>query len=120
MRQRQSGMTFLGFLCLLALVGLVLYGAIRLVPVYLNYMRIVHNMDQVATEFKGDNPDQGQIRISLERHWTTDYISDVLAKDIEIKKEKDGVTLHLAYDQSVGFIANVAFTVSFDKTVKIE
>ena len=42
------------------------------------------------------------------------------AKEIEIVKDEGSVSMHIAYDDSVPYIGNVALTVHFDKTVKIE
>jgi hypothetical protein len=120
MRRRQLGMTFIGLLCILALVGVIVYAGIRLVPLYLNYMNIAHTMDTVATEFKGENPDPGGIRRSLERHWEITTISSVDSKDIEISKSDSGVTMHVAYDDSVPYLANVSLSVHFDKTVTVQ
>ncbi|MGA9028417.1 MAG: DUF4845 domain-containing protein [Steroidobacteraceae bacterium] len=120
MRHRQQGMTFIGMLCIFALVGFFAYAGIRLVPVYLNYMKIVRSMEQVASEFKGENPDQARMRISLGKHWDIDDIGQVESKDVEIKKDEDGVTLHVAYDHSVPYLGNVSLVASFDKTVKVQ
>ena len=40
MQQRQRGMTFLGILVLVVVVGAWVYAAIRLTPKYLEYMKI--------------------------------------------------------------------------------
>src|SRR6185312_14871052 len=68
-RRNQQGMTFIGLLCVLALVGIIGYAGVRLVPVYLNYLKIARAMDSAATEVKGDNPDPNALRNILERHW---------------------------------------------------
>ncbi|MBS0613738.1 MAG: DUF4845 domain-containing protein [Proteobacteria bacterium] len=120
MRHRQRGVTFIGLLMILALVGVLGYAGIRLVPVYLNYMKIARTMQQVAQEFKGENPDPGRIRVALDRHWTIEDISEVTVKDIEIKKEGEGVVMHVGYDHTVPYLGNVSLTASFDKTVSIE
>jgi len=65
-RQRQRGMTFIGLLCILALCGVIGYAGIRLIPVYLNYMKIAKTMDMTAGEVKGENPDPGAIRRILD------------------------------------------------------
>ena len=120
LRQRQRGMTFIGLLCILALAGVVVYAGIRLVPVYLNYMNVVKTMETTASEFKGDNPDPGAIRNSLERHWEITTISTVDYKDVEITKDEDGVSLHVAYDDAEPYLGNVSLIVHFDKTVKVK
>ena len=120
MRQPQLGMTFVGILCILALVGVIAYAGIRLVPVYLNYMNIVKTMETTASEAKGENPDPGAIRNSLERHWEITTISAVDYKDVEITKDEDGgVSLHVVYDDSEPYLGNVSLAVHFDKTVKV-
>jgi Tfp pilus assembly protein PilE len=119
LRQRQQGMTFIGLLCILAMAGVIVYAGIRLVPVYLNYMNIVKTMEATASEVKDDNPNPEAIRNSLERHWEVTTISAVDYKDVEITKGENGVSLHVAYDDSEPFIANVSLAVHFDKTVKV-
>ena len=120
MQRRQRGMTFIGLLCILAMAGVIVYAGVRLVPVYLNYMNIVKTMETTATEAKGDNPDPGAIRSSLERHWEITTISAVDYKDVEITKDEDGgVSLHVVYDDSEPYLGNVSLAVHFDKTVKV-
>ena len=119
MRQRQQGVTFVGLLVILALVGVLVYAGIRLFPVYLTYMKISRTMQSVAIEFKGST-DEGGIRRALERHWSIEDIYDVDVKDIEIKKEDGVVTMHLAYDDKVPYLGNISLVASFEKTVKVE
>lgn len=119
-RRHERGMTFIGLLCILALVGAIGYAVIRLVPVYLNYMKIARTMEMTATEVKGDNPDPGNMRRILERHWTIEDPTAVDFKDIEITKDESGVSMHVVYDDAVPYVANVSLSVHFDKTVKVK
>ena len=119
MQKHQQGMTFIGLLCILALAGVVVYAGIRLAPIYLNYMKIARTLDSVASEVKGDNPDPQAIRNLIDRHFNIEDPSGVTVKDIEITKREDGVQMHVAYDDSVPYVANVSLSVHFDKTVKV-
>ncbi|MBS0398140.1 MAG: DUF4845 domain-containing protein [Proteobacteria bacterium] len=120
MRHRQHGMTFIGLLMILALVGILAYAGIQLVPVYLNYMKLTRTLEQVAVEFKGDTPDPGRIRTALDRHWTIEDITGITPKEVEITREGDGVVMHANYSQAVPFLGNITLTATFDKTVPIE
>jgi hypothetical protein len=119
MRRQQQGITFIGLLCILALVGVVLYAGVRLVPVYLNYMKIARTMEQVGADAKGDSPDPAAIRVALDRHWTIEDITEVQPKDIEVVKDENGVSLHVAYDHAVPYLANISLLAHFEKSVKI-
>ncbi|MDB6082205.1 MAG: hypothetical protein JWN43_86 [Gammaproteobacteria bacterium] len=119
-RGRQRGMTFIGLLCILTLVGSIGYAGLRLVPLYLNYMKVARSMDAAAADAKGDNPDPGALRHSLERHWEIEDITGVEYKDVEVVKDERGISLHVAYDDSAPYVANVSLAVHFDKTVKVQ
>ncbi len=120
MRRRQQGMTFIGLLTVLSLVGVIVYAGIRLSPVYLNYLKVVRAMEATAQEHKGDNADQASLRRTLSNHWEIDDIQVIDYKDIEITKDDSGASLHAAYDHEVPYIANVSLSVHFDKSVKVQ
>ena len=119
MRHRQRGITFIGLLLILVLVGLPVFAIIKLVPVYINYMAVSRTMESLRTEFKG-TPDLGGIRRSLDRHWNIDDVTTLQTKDIEITKDEGVVIVHAAYDDKVSYIGNISLVASFDKTVRIE
>jgi hypothetical protein len=120
LRRRQQGMTFIGVLCILVLVGTIGYAGVRLVPVYLNYMNIVKTMETTASQFKGETADPGAIRNALERHWEITTISTVDYKDVEITKDDNGISMHVVYDDAEPYIANISLAVHFDKTVRVQ
>jgi hypothetical protein len=120
MHRHQQGMTFIGLLCILVLVGVIGYAGVRLAPLYLNYMKVAKAMDAAAAEYKTDNGSVDGVKKSLDRHWAIEDITAVEYKEIEITKEGDGLQLHVAYDDSAPYIANISLNVHFDKTVKVE
>jgi len=120
MRRRQQGMTFIGLLFVLAMAGALLYAGIRLAPLYLNYMKVVRSLDAVASESKSENPDPGALRNALARQWEIQSLDSPDSKEVEITKEDNGVTLHVAYDDSVPYIGNVSLSVHFEKTTKVQ
>jgi len=113
-------MTFIGLLCILVLVGTIGYAGVRLVPVYLNYMKLARTMESAAAEFKGETGSLDGVRKSLDRHWAIEDITAVDQKDIEITRDDNGLQLHVAYNDAVPYIANVSLSVHFDKTVKVQ
>jgi hypothetical protein len=119
MRNHQQGVTFIGLLFILALVGVVVYAGIRLAPLYLNYMKVARTMESVAAEVKGDNPDPATMRIAIDRHFNIEDPSGVTTKDIEITKDDGGVQMHVAYDDAVPYVGNVSLSVHFEKTVTV-
>ena len=104
MRSRQRGATALGTLSIVAVLGLGLYGVIRLVPVYIEYMAVKRALTQTAKDASGNPTTPQQLRQSLDRRWTIEDIKSVQPKEIEIARAPNGgwtmracvpTTLHL-------------------------
>jgi hypothetical protein len=119
MRRHQRGMTFIGLLFVMAMAGFLIYAGIRITPLYLNYMKVSRSMEATAADFKGDSVDQAALRRTLEKHWQIEDIDSVDPKDVEISKDDRGTVLHVAYDDTSPYMANLSLTMHFDKTVTV-
>lgn len=117
---KQRGATFLGMVIIFAILGVGVYAGIRLVPLYFEYMAVVRAMDQVAKEYDGEPVTAQQIRTSLDRRWTIEDIKSLDPKDMEIRKEGNGMVMRAYYRAEAPFVANVSLVVDFDKTVTIK
>ena len=117
--RRQRGMTTLGLIILVAFVGLFAFAGLRLTPVYLNYMKIAGVINGVHDEFDGQNPTRSGIRNSVARRFGIESVSQIKARDVTVTKVDGGFEVAAVYDHTAPFIANVSFTVHFDKTVLV-
>jgi hypothetical protein len=120
MKHRQRGMTFLGMVTILIILGAGLYGAIRLVPVYLDYTKVARALEQVRDEHSAIDTNPQMIRNSLERRWDVEDIKGIGWKEIEIDKTSDGYDVIAAYEVEQPFAGNVYLLAKFDKTVTIQ
>lgn len=114
--QRQRGMTTLGFIILMIFLGMFAFAAIRLTPVYLNYMKVVGVVDGVYEEFNGQKTTRTDIRRSISRRFDVEAVSVITARDVGVTVVEGGYKVSAEYDHSVPYIGNVSFTVHFDKT----
>ena len=115
LRQRQAGMTTLGIIFLAVFVGLFAFGIIRLVPVYMNYMKVAGVIEGVRDEFDGQSATRTAIRSSISRRFDIESVGQITARDVEVTTVDGGFEVRADYDHSTPFIANVSFTVHFDK-----
>ena len=119
MKQRERGMTFLGLLTILIIVGAGLYAGIRLVPVYLDYMKVARSLEQVRDEHAAIETNPQLIRRSLERRWDVEDAKGIDWRDIAITKTKEGYDMTADYEVETPFVSNVYLLAKFDKTVSI-
>ena len=117
MRRRQEGVTTLGWIVLLTPFAIVLYAAIRLTPVYLNYMKVVRAVEQAAADNR-NAADSTPIRTAIDRHFEIDMVEFPTTKDIKITRDSGGWLIEAAYEDEAPLFANVSLHVSFDKQVR--
>ncbi len=114
-RRRVQGMTTLGTLILIAFLGLFAFAAIKLTPVYLNYMKIAGVVEGVKEEFDGQGPTIATIRRSIERRFGIESPSVLEPRDIKVTPDASGFLVDATYDHTVPYIGNLSFTVHFEK-----
>ncbi len=119
MRNRQKGVTAIGWLFLLAPLAIVIYAGIRLAPVYLNYMKVVKAMDGAVTELKGGGTTPQTIRATIDKHFEIDMVDYPTTKDMKITRDGAVWVVESQYDDDAPLFANLSLHVTFDKTVKI-
>jgi len=118
MRSKQRGVTFMGWLVLLAPTVLVIYAAVRLTPVYLNYMKVVRALSLVASDANGNN-DPRSIRTTIDKHFEIDMVEYPTTRDMKITKDGGAWLVESQYDDEAPLFANLSLRVTFDKKVKI-
>jgi Tfp pilus assembly protein PilE len=120
MQHRQRGMTMLGILVVVIVVGAWVYAGIRLTPKYLEYMRVAATLEKVRDEFDS-NPGTTEfmLRKAVERHFNIEMVTAITENDIEISKQGAMFTMRAAYEDTVPLAGNVSFLVQFDKSVEV-
>lgn len=120
MRYRQGGMTLIGTLLIILVVGLWVYSSIRLTPKYLEYMKVAATLEKVRDEFSS-NPESTEfmLRKAVERHFDIESVTAIDSNDIEITRDGGTFLMRAAYQETVRLAYNVSFLIEFDKTVEV-
>lgn len=119
MRQRQQGMTVIGFAVIAALVGLVGYGAVRLIPVYMTQMKIRQLMSDLKTEYDGNGANITRLQTEIGKRLDIDAVEYPKRQDFVVSKTDEGFRISVDYEDSVPYIANLSITAAFDNSVEI-
>lgn len=122
MKSKQSGVTLIGFLIIIAIVGFFGFMAMKLFPSYSEFMGVSKAMNQIATEGT-NNKSLDDIRRNLMFKMGFQYVDDATIKpsDITIKRDAGGTSqLSVEYDKQVPFMYNISFLLHFQKTVALQ
>ncbi|MDP7093291.1 MAG: DUF4845 domain-containing protein [Gammaproteobacteria bacterium] len=120
MRKRQRGMTAIGAILVLLVLGSIGFGVIQLVPVYLENMRIVQVMNQVKADLEGQNATVTDIRKALGRRVNIEDLRDVNhRKDFVVSRSGGGYKVQIEYERRKVYFGNIYLLAEFDHTVEI-
>ena len=119
MRRGQQGLTLIGFMMVLILAGCVAYLAMRIVPMYLEYMQVVKAMEGVAQEPGIETMDPDRIHNLLGRRFNIGYVETVDARDIKILRDNNGMRLSVEYDVRKPVVSNIDVIAHFQKIVNV-
>jgi hypothetical protein len=115
-KHQQRGATFLGMLTIISILLFAVYGGIRLVPLYKEYMDITRAITQVASTV-GSGASPAEIRAALQQRWHVDDIKSIEPKDIIITRNREITEIRAQYRAEAEFISNISLVVDFDKAV---
>ncbi len=118
-RNRQLGVTALGWLILLTPFAIVIYAGIRATPVYLNYMKVVKAVDGTASELKGGGANATTIKNAIDRHFEIDMVNYPDSKDFKITRDNGAWVIEAQYDDEAPLFSNVSLHFAFDKVTRI-
>ena len=120
MRNKQQGMTFLGFLVIAVLAGMLVFAGLRLTPVYLEYMKIVSVLDGAKKEFEGTGVELATLRRYIQRRFDVEAVTIIRVQDMHLSKRgSGGYILRVNYAHKAPYIANIKFVVDLQQTVEL-
>ena len=117
MRRAQQGITLIGFVMILILLGGVAYIAMRLIPMYTEYFSVVKALNGIIQEPGIDTMDQLKIRDLLSRRFDISYVDSIEPKDVKITHQGGGTTLSVEYEVRKPVAYNIDLIGHFKKSV---
>ena len=120
MRKHQRGITAIGWLILMLPFAIVFYAGIRVSPLYLNYMKVVHSLDSVATELNNEGQTADGLRNAVDKHFQIESVDYPDKKDLKITRVNNVWQIEANYDDQSPLFSNIAILITFDKIVKLK
>ncbi|MBK6377198.1 MAG: DUF4845 domain-containing protein [Xanthomonadales bacterium] len=120
-RKRASGISLIGFLMLLGVIGFFGYLAMRLVPMYSGIHGDSEGNGALASRTKCGKYVSGRDPTNLVFKFSTQYVDDaaIPPQAIRIVRENNAMTFTITYERRVPFLYNLELLGNFDKTMSL-
>lgn len=121
--KKQQGMTLIGWVFVLAIIGFFATLTMRLLPMYQEYYGVLQIMESMETELKNNKLSKQQVMLLLYKRFDTGYISSVKKENIELGRGKSGAyvtRIKIDYEVRKPFIAQIDLIGHFVTEIDVE
>ena len=120
MKSRQQGLTLFSFLIIFIGIGFFVLTALKVIPVYLDHIKIKSSLDGVKTEVGINQKSPDEIKRMIEKRWDINSIEGVSTSENVTVEKRAGITIiQVAYDVEKPLIANMSILIKFNDTVTV-
>lgn len=112
MQQRQQGISLVGLIVVLAVLGFLLVLALKIVPTYTEY-RAIQNAIVTAKNTGGSVL---EIQRSFDASATAGYISSISSRDLIIEKANGETEISFAYEKKIPLVGPASLLLEYEGT----
>lgn len=114
---RQKGVTAIGWLIILGLIGFFTLLTLKMAPAYMEYYKIVSSLESLEEESGLSSP--ADIRRLLNRRFNISYVESINERDVQIRSAGPLFKVTAKYESRVHLFGNVYVVMAFNKQVQV-
>jgi Domain of unknown function (DUF4845) len=118
-RRGQKGITLIGLVILVAFIGVIGLAVIKIVPLYMEKMRIGQVMSDLQEELGTGGNSPAGIMNALNNQFYIESLRDLTANEVKIDRTGTGFTVRVNREARAPFFADLYFVVVIDEQVEI-
>lgn len=119
MRNRQQGITTIGFILMAAVAVVVIFGGLRIFPLYMEHFAVTRVLEDVSSAQQGTKTSVSKIRSAIGKRLNIEGINRLTSKDFIVKKTRTGYSIKIQYEASASYFGNLYLVAKFDDAVEI-
>jgi hypothetical protein len=111
---RQRGLGWLGMLYVFGSIALVAILTIKLMPIYLNEMKIRHTLEAVTQDPEMRGAEAPRLRDAMQRRWDVEDIQVITPRDVAIRRTDEGRFMGYDYEARTLLFYNISIVIHFE------
>jgi len=116
---KQSGMTAIGMVLTVMLVGFLALMCVRIIPMYIDHFTVVGSLESLESDPEAVGMSASQLRSRLQRRFDVNSIDAINSRDVKIKRVNGGKSVAVKYDSITPLFANLEVVAHFETSVII-
>ena len=118
-KQRQAGMTTIGLMLVLGVIGIVALSAIRIIPIYLDNFTVRSVLEATRDDQRVDAKSKAAIWDSIKKRLYINEVRIIKRENVEIVRGNGETTVTIAYESRRPYLGPLFIGGSFTESVVI-
>lgn len=111
-KSKQQGVSLVGLIVVLAILGLVAVLGMKVVPTITEFMAV----EKAVAKAKKDGATPAEIRNSFDKQADVAYITSITGKDLEVYNGGNGLEVKFAYDKKIPLVGPASLLIEYEGT----
>lgn len=107
MKRNQSGITLIGFIIVLGVVGVFVYMGMKLIPMYTEFYSVKRSLADLSKQPGAGRLESAKVRDLFFRRMEMSYVDSVKQENFKIKRNERGLEVTVEYEVRRPLIANL-------------
>ncbi|MGZ3236999.1 MAG: DUF4845 domain-containing protein [Burkholderiaceae bacterium] len=112
MKTKQDGMTLIGLIFMLTIIGGIAMLGLQVTPTFVEYRSIQNAI--ISAKAASTNP--MEIRAAFDKQADVGYIDSIKGKDLEISKNGEDVEVSFAYEKKIHLVGPASLLLDYEGT----
>ncbi|MBZ0070225.1 MAG: DUF4845 domain-containing protein [Gammaproteobacteria bacterium] len=117
--QSQRGMTAIGWIIVLGLIGFFVLLALRLTPGYLEYFSVASAIESLENEPEIGSKTTAEIRSMLDKRFSVNDVTSISGRDVKVESQGGRMRISVDYEKRVPVLGNIDAVATFKKEVEV-
>jgi len=116
---KQRGMTVIGLLLVLIVIGFMALVAMKVVPMYIQYFTIKSTIESIRKEPQIAQMSAQDIQNGIEKRFDIGYVNNIAARDLKIRNDRSGRVLDLVYQDERELFYGLFVVLKVNETITL-
>ena len=117
--KNQQGITVIGILLVMIVIGFVALIGMKVVPMYIQYFTVKSSIESIRKEPQLAQMSSTDIQAAIQKRFDIGYVDNITARDLKIRNDRGGRVLDLSYQDERDLFYGLSVVLKKDEVIPL-
>ena len=117
--KNQQGITVIGILLVMIVIGFVALIGMKVVPMYIQYFTVRSSIESIRKEPQLAQMSSTDIQTAIQKRFDIGYVDNITARDLKIRNDRGGRVLDLSYQDERDLFYGLSVVLKKDEVIPL-